>query len=284
MNPETYKALNSVLTDRHPLPLPPEDAQNQKIRELYESMMTLREFLFSIVQGDLSQSLRRKGYLAGTLKSLQANLRHLTWQTQRIAQGDFSQRVNYMGEFSTAFNAMTQQLEEVQGQLKEARRISELRADTDGLTGLHNHEYLMKTLETEIERLKRYPHPLSIIMIDIDHFKEINDTYGHQVGNAVLAEFSKTMRCEARLTDTVGRYGGEEFMVILPETDRVCALEFAERLRTLVEQAKFTQIEISITISAGIASYTGQKQTELIRQADDRLYQAKQNGRNQIVG
>ena len=284
MNSETYRALNSVLTDRHPLPLPPDDAKNQEVLELYENLMTLREFLFSIVQGDLSQSLRRKGYLAGTLKSLQANLRHLTWQTQRIAQGDFSQRVDYMGEFSAAFNAMTKQLEEVQGKLEEARRISELRADTDGLTGLHNHEYLMKTLEMEIERLQRHPHPLYIVMIDIDHFKEINDTYGHQVGNEVLAEFSKTVRCEARLTDTVGRYGGEEFMLILPETDRACALEFAERLRAFVEHAKFTPIDIGITISAGVASYNGQKQTDLIRQADDRLYQAKQNGRNQIVG
>ena len=137
MNSDSFKAIKSVITDFCPLALPPEDSNNSEAVELYDTLEALREFILFLVQGDLSHPLRHKGYLSGSLKSLQANLRHLTWQTQRISQGDFTQRVDFMGDFSAAFNAMTLQLKETRDQLEEAKRISELRADTDGLTSLY---------------------------------------------------------------------------------------------------------------------------------------------------
>ena len=284
MNPDSLKAIKSILTDRQPKPLPLQDSEDPAASELYEVIKDLREFTLALVQGDLSATLRHKGYLAGTLKSMQANLRHLTWQTQRISQGDFTQKVDFMGDFSAAFNSMTLQLKEAREQLEEANRICALRADTDGLTGLYNHAFLMNTLEAEIARATRYGTALSIVMLDIDHFKKFNDTYGHQTGDAVLAQVSALTRLALRQTDTAGRYGGEEFMLVLPGTDHGGALNMAERIRALIEVTPFTDANLQVTVSAGIAALDGQKMVELIQQADDRMYDAKRNGRNQVAG
>lgn len=281
---DSLKAVQSVLTDRHPISLPAEEAATEDVAVLYKTLMDLREFLLSIIEGDLSQQLRQKGYLAGVLKSLQANLRHLTWQTQRISQGDFTQRVDFMGDFSTAFNAMALQLKETREQLEEVNRLAELRADTDGLTGLYNHVYLMNTLDREMAVALRYSTPLSIVMIDIDYFKKFNDTYGHQTGDDVLRKVAELVRATLRQTDTAGRYGGEEFMLVLPQTNHAGAMQMAERLRSLIESTPFTTENLKVTISAGVAELSGQKPVELIQLADDRMYEAKRNGRNRVVG
>ena len=283
MTPNELKALKSALTERQPLPLSP-DSSATAVVELHELLLELRYFMMALVQGDLSRDLTQKGYLAGALKSLQANLRHLTWQTQRISQGDFSQRIDFMGEFAVAFNSMTQQLQEAREQLETANRVLQLRADTDGLTELYNHVFLMKTLETEIERSRRYGTALSVVMLDIDHFKKINDTYGHQLGDTVLIETAKLLRQPLRASDTAGRYGGEEFMLILPNTDRDGALALAERIRSSIETTPFTATQLQVTISAGIAAWNKQKLVELIQTADNWLYEAKRNGRNQVIG
>jgi len=284
VNADSLKAITSILNDRRPRPLPTQDFSDPAVVELYDTIAELREFLLCLVKGELSQTLLHKGYLAGSLKSLQANLRHLTWQTQRISQGDFTQRVDFMGEFSAAFNAMTLQLKEAREQLEEANRISELRADTDGLTGLYNHVYLMRTLESEIERSTRYTAPLSIMMLDLDFFKKVNDTFGHQAGDSVLKKVSELIRLSLRNVDTSGRYGGEEFMLILPNTDHGGAMELAERIRRQIESTSFTPADLAITISGGVATLEGQKMAELIQQADTRLYEAKRSGRNRVVG
>lgn len=284
MNPEAVKALQSVLINRSPQPLSPEDLNDPAVSELYAFLAELREFIAALVQGELAYSCKQKGYLAGLLKSLQANLRHLTWQTQRIAQGDFTQKVDFMGEFSAAFNEMTLQLKEAMEQLEEARRISELRANTDGLTGLYNHVYLMGTLETETARATRYRHPLSVVLLDIDHFKKFNDTYGHQTGDAVLKSVADIQRSSLRQTDTAGRYGGEEFLLILPETDHAGAMGLAERIRCLIESTPHTAAGLKVTISAGVATWNDTKPGDLIQQADALMYEAKRNGRNQVAG
>ena len=283
MTPNELKALKSALTERQPFLLSP-DSSDTAVVDLQELLLELRNFMMALVQGDLSRDLAQKGYLAGSLKSLQANLRHLTWQTQRISQGDFTQRIDFMGEFAVAFNSMTQQLQEARQQLEEANQALQLRADTDGLTGLYNHAFLMKTLETEIERARRYGTALSLVMLDIDHFKKFNDTYGHQLGDTVLVETAKLLRQPLRASDTAGRYGGEEFMLILPNTDHDGALALAERIRSSIETTPFTDVHLQVTISAGIAAWDKQKLVELIQTADDRLYDAKRNGRNQVTG
>ena len=142
----------------------------------------------------------------------------------------------------------------------------------------------MKTLEIEMERSSRYGTPLTIVMLDIDHFKKINDTYGHLTGDDVLMKISDLMRSNLRQTDIAGRYGGEEFMLILSNTDHAGAVDMAERIRGLVEITPFTSANLKVTISAGIAALYGQKLVELIQKADDRMYEAKQKGRNQVAG
>jgi len=142
----------------------------------------------------------------------------------------------------------------------------------------------MKTLESEIDRSRRYGTALSIVMLDIDHFKKFNDTFGHQVGDAVLEKTAELIRCPLRATDTAGRYGGEEFMLVLPNTDRPGALALAERIRSIIEATPFTESGLTVTISAGIATRDQQKLADLIQAADEKLYAAKRNGRNQVQG
>lgn len=281
MKPDPLPCLRSALNDRQPLPPDPSDTE---LVGIYDALMEIRGFLACLVQGDLTGSLSSRGHLCGQFKSLQANLRHLTWQAQRIAEGDFTQRIDFMGDFAVAFNSMTRQLQEARAELEEANRVLQHRADTDGLTGLYNHAFLMNTLEKETARASRYGSPLSLVMLDIDHFKKFNDNYGHQVGDAVLSEVAALLRSELRPSDTAGRYGGEEFMLILPGTGQEGACALAGRVRARIEASPFTAESLKVTVSGGAAQWNAEKITDFIQTADDRLYEAKRSGRNRIVG
>ncbi|MEW6068393.1 MAG: sensor domain-containing diguanylate cyclase [Nitrospirota bacterium] len=157
-------------------------------------------------------------------------------------------------------------------------------AITDGLTGLYNYKYFESRLKEEIERSKRYKHPLSLLIIDFDHFKKVNDEYGHLIGDKALRRSARLWKKSIRAGDIVARYGGEEFVVILPETSISDAINVAEKLRADVENMKID--EIAITISIGIGYFGGEDLAldykKLIRQADKALYKAKHKGRNRI--
>lgn len=152
----------------------------------------------------------------------------------------------------------------------------------DSLTGLYNHKCIMEILETEIDRAQRYETPLTILMFDIDHFKLVNDNYGHHLGDVVLSELGKFLYNDSRRIDIAGRYGGEEFVVILPDTDPDGAMLYANRLRLDIEAMRFGEAKIAITISGGLVTYNGETAIELIKKADSLLYTAKRNGRNCI--
>lgn len=158
-------------------------------------------------------------------------------------------------------------------------------AITDGLTDLYDHKYLMLKLEEEMERSRRYLRPISILMVDIDHFKVYNDTFGHTTGDKVLIELAKTFKNLSRRADTVARYGGEEFVIVLPETKKEGALIMAHRLRKSVENLKFEKGK-GITVSVGIGCYDGANKEltpeDFITLGDEALYRAKANGRNRI--
>ncbi|MHB8765437.1 MAG: diguanylate cyclase [Deferrisomatales bacterium] len=159
---------------------------------------------------------------------------------------------------------------------------------TDPLTGLFNRRYFMKSLATEFDRTERYGAPLSFVMVDIDHFKRLNDTFGHQAGDDVLRAMGALMRQEIRTTDIPARYGGEEFCVLLPQTPSDGAREFAQRVRLSVESAVFQAQghELRITASLGVASCPSgavASGEDLIRLADEALYEAKGAGRNRVV-
>ncbi|RKZ95848.1 MAG: diguanylate cyclase, partial [Gammaproteobacteria bacterium] len=158
------------------------------------------------------------------------------------------------------------------------------RATHDHLTGLFNRVELEQYFQKELSRSKRYQHELSIFMIDIDHFKEVNDTYGHLVGDHILKKYAAFLQNTIRTTDLVARYGGEEFVVILPETSIKEAEELAERLRVMTSNLNIELNEgtFNITISLGIATYPehGQSYDTLLEHTDLAIYRAKHDGRN----
>lgn len=153
----------------------------------------------------------------------------------------------------------------------------------DSLTGLYNHKHIIDRLAEEVEKATRYQHKLSVVMLDLDHFKAVNDTWGHQAGDVVLMSFSKLLAESARHCDIVGRYGGEEFFAILPDADLGAALVFANRLREGFAALRFEgYAELAVTVSGGAAEWKGGGPRMLVKQADQLLYRAKENGRNRI--
>lgn len=165
---------------------------------------------------------------------------------------------------------------------------TEVLSVTDGLTQLFDHRQMMHVLEKEFERSRRYQSPLSIVMMDIDHFKKINDTYGHQKGDEVLVTLASVLNRMCRSNDTAARYGGEEFVVILPETRKEGAAIIADRIRNAMAQKRFhtASEEFTVTLSCGIAEVnlaTVSTPSDLIHVADRALYQAKQEGRDRMI-
>jgi two-component system, cell cycle response regulator len=160
-------------------------------------------------------------------------------------------------------------------------------ATIDGLTGVLNHRAFQARLDEYLAQARRYGKKLSVILCDIDHFKSVNDTYGHPVGDLVLTGVARTVAKEARATDLVARYGGEEFAVVMPETDAAGALVIAERIRERIGALAFEteQGRLTVTMSLGVATFPdhGAHKGELVERADGCLYHAKRHGRNRSV-
>ena len=159
-------------------------------------------------------------------------------------------------------------------------------AVTDGLTKLYNSRSFYSQLETEVDRFNRYKHPLALLLLDLDHFKEYNDNYGHLEGDKVLVRFSQIIKSCLRTNDSAYRYGGEEFTVILPETAGAEARTVAQRIRAALEAERFYPQdgeEVRITISVGVTEYHPKEElSTFIQRADKAMYLSKQNGRNKV--
>jgi diguanylate cyclase (GGDEF)-like protein len=177
----------------------------------------------------------------------------------------------------------------------DLRRVALLEREniTDPLTGIYNRRYLDRRLEEEVVRARRYSHPLSLLMLDVDHFKRINDEYGHHAGDGVLRFLGELIMGIVRGPDVVARYGGEELVVISPEITRERALALAERLRENIEAHEFVLTSesaprqaIRVTVSIGVAALEADvpDAIALMRRADEALYSAKAAGRNQVRG
>lgn len=185
--------------------------------------------------------------------------------------------------------ARTQQLQEINSRLEEEIRERQEAQEalrklsvTDSLTGLYNRGHLTEHLEAAVAEAQRYGTPLSLVMFDLDHFKRINDTYGHLEGDRVLQAVARCLQTHIRGSDVLGRYGGEEFALVLPRANAGQGCELAERLRLLVAGLRVGERQIAVTLSGGVASYGGEGLSEFLRRADAALYRAKEAGRNHI--
>ena len=211
-------------------------------------------------------------------------LKSLTNGVLRVAEGDLDvsvhiRRNDELGIVTGMFNQMVSRLKENQATLEQL-------ATTDSLTELANRKQIMADLMNNIEHYRRYSSEFSILMIDIDYFKTVNDSHGHLVGDAVLVQLARILKETLRTGDSAGRYGGEEFLVILGKTDIHEGLQTAERIRQAVDQYDFTceDVSLHITISIGLTGVVAEDKngTSLIGRADKALYEAKAAGRNRI--
>lgn len=180
-------------------------------------------------------------------------------------------------------NEIASQLELQKQALEEANTLLAHRADTDGLTGLLNHRRMQGDLEESFQRARRHKKPLSVILLDVDHFKSYNDTFGHQAGDDVLRTFSQVLRSTSREHETVARYGGEEFAVILENCGVLAASAAAERFRVAIFDATWPHREM--TASFGVSTLTPDigNPRELLKRADTALYASKESGRNRVT-
>jgi two-component system cell cycle response regulator len=220
--------------------------------------------------------------------------------TENIVQGlntgadDYIAKPYHFQELEARVRAMLRikrlqdELDRTIRELEVANKRLKKLSITDGLTELFNHRHVHELLHEEFERSRRSEEPLAVVMIDLDRFKAVNDTYGHPTGDVVLYETARILKETAREIDMVGRYGGEEFIAILPNTDEEEAARFAERVRTAVEAHLYRdeQNELHMTCSSGVASFPAEgvaAPEELLKNADEALYVAKESGRNRVV-
>ena len=180
--------------------------------------------------------------------------------------------------------AANHELGRVKSSLEEKNQMLRKLSITDSLTGLHNRAYLDEKLREEFDRIDRHPENLSIILVDIDHFKRVNDKYGHPVGDEILVNVADSLRQNIRSIDTIGRWGGEEFIVICPGSDEKHSLQLADKLRRILQEIVHPKVG-SVTCSFGVASHEfGMPRTQLIKNADKALYESKASGRNRVTG
>jgi diguanylate cyclase (GGDEF)-like protein len=329
MEEQEYRALDHVLKLLRDGVIPEisdELLEIPALQEIDHDLRVIRECLYSFSKGDLSPEIPTRGIIPGCLKALQAHLRHLIWQVQMVEKGDFSQQVNFLGEFSEAFNSMVLQLDNTLRDLRkkeetlliltrnlqnevtlrnsavEALQESELRfrhlASHDSLTGVLNRRSFMEQAARELQLAVQQETPCCIAIMDIDHFKRFNDTYGHASGDETLRHVVKVVSAGLRKYDFLGRYGGEEFVFFLGNANMDTGLKVAERLRKSLDSkpVKLEEGRVPVTASFGIAPVIHAEiptqpinpdNIDFIRiivdRADRALYEAKRSGRNRVV-
>jgi diguanylate cyclase (GGDEF)-like protein len=195
-------------------------------------------------------------------------------------QDELRARVNVGYRITRLHEALTEKLHKLEAATETISRI----ARTDELTGLHNRRSFNENFTLALSSARRHGHPLSLISIDLDHFKKVNDTFGHSIGDLVLKEFSDLLKEMVRIEDIASRWGGEEFIILLTDTSREDAVTLAERIRSAFEKQSSSAAPFAVTASFGVAQLqNGEVEDDLIRRVDDALYTAKREGRNRVV-
>ncbi len=217
---------------------------------------------------------------------------HLTQRVPPLSGREMRELSETMNKMAGALQSERENLErsvaERTAELQEANARLQLLAVTDGLTGLFNHRRFQEALNAELIRAERHKRPLSVLMIDVDFFKKINDAMGHPAGDELLRRLAEILGRDLRQSDLIARYGGEEFTVLLPETTKSEAVMVGERMRAAVEAGANlgTALKQKVTVSLGVATYPedGTTAEGVLEAADQAMYVAKRQGRNRVVG
>jgi diguanylate cyclase (GGDEF)-like protein len=318
-----FKFLEKVIMESKTPVLPPEYSKWDTFNSLYQHTTEIKSALGNFAKGDLDLRLVKKGATSGSLKAILANLSHLAWQFKVAASGDYSHTVDFMGDFSEAFNLMTSSLRRHELEIKEkqeelAKMAEELKKEIhrrdqfeaalkeseknyrnqalhDPLTHIYNRSYFNEAGKREIELTRRQGNDLCLLMMDLDYFKNFNDTYGHLSGDAALIHVTGVINELKRNTDIFARYGGEEFVLLLPQTNFAGGLVIAERIKNEVASRPdpAPNCKAPLTLSIGLASLSQEEALldpdscedilrKLLAKADEGLYLGKKRGRNQV--
>ena len=277
---DTLSYFKSLVIDTTLSELPDSISDISEVQVVAEVIGHVRNTLFMAKNGDFSYPVEGKGFIIGSLKALQANLNHIAWIARQVADGDLAQRMYFMGEFSSAFNSMTEQLAGVLKELNEQKDHFSHRALHDPLTGLKNRAYFDEQIVNEIARARRSSSLLAVAVIDIDKFKQVNDTMGHHAGDILLIEVANRLFKSTREIDTVARLGGDEFGMLLPcdTNNRQHFINIKDRIISNINayfELEGSEYKISISIGISIFPYDGDDPQTLLSVADNIMYQAK---------
>ncbi len=260
------------------------EASDDSTRKVFENRQKLDQEIESQTRDMESRALNAtdlsalKALVQERVDSIRQRMEEHRSEEQKL----IAEQEQQMKELKERLKEMEEETEQLRTQVREERH----QAFTDALTGLPNRFAYEERLEQEYERWKRYQSPLSLIVIDVDHFKRINDTYGHQAGDKALRIIARELSVSTRKTDFIGRYGGEEIVILMPETSADAALAAAEKLRKKIEECgfHFREKKVTITVSCGISEYRqGDTPESAFERADQALYEAKRSGRNRCV-
>lgn len=268
--------------------------KDEPFGKLCHDLAEIRAHVQALSKGDLSRGSKARGFVAGSLKATEANLRHLTWQMERVAQGDYSQSVSFMGDFSKAFNKMSREMHSRTEELSRLLERYRLSTDEDILTGLLSRRTFFELAMSELRRAKESHSALCLALADLDNFKSVNDHFGHANGDRVLQLFACSLREASRAEDLCCRFGGDEFAILMPRMAKDEGFAHVDRIR---EACSLTPIsgpdtELNVTASFGL-SCIGESELlntfhsveileHAIQIADHRLALAKHEGRNRV--
>ena len=301
--------------------IPARFADDVNFLNYHKKIVELREILTAFARGDLSMPITSKGFVAGSCKSLQANLRHMMWMVSQVEAEDYDRRIDFLGELSISFNNMVVRLKKTTQALlqkeealtelavslqKEAKRRSEALqelkkseqrfkylAQHDPLTDLLNRRSFFSFAEMGLESASSLNKACCVCLLDVDDFKKFNDTFGHLEGDRALQHVVVQSLSALRQTDIMGRYGGEEFIFLLTNMEEANGYVAADRIRHTIEKYAFSLENgdaVTLTVSIGVAVIMPDNKTEDyaaklrlgIAQADAALYDAKAQGKNRV--
>ncbi|MDR0322842.1 MAG: GGDEF domain-containing protein [Treponema sp.] len=295
---EYQEHILKLLHDNEAPELPEEFSKHPLFIQVHEELISIREIIYSFSAGNFSSHITARGFIPSCLKALQANLRHLVWQIQMVEKGDFSQKVDFMGDFSAAFNKMIRRLwhsfseqKEKEKKLTESEARFKFMASMDSLTGIYNRRSFIELAVKKLAYAAEEKIPCCLAMMDIDHFKKFNDTYGHLEGDKALCHVVKVIEESLRKNDFMGRYGGEEFILFFYGANSETGYKAAERLRNKIAETPVVleNNSVSVYASFGFVENIMEDSSDkdyvqrLINDADTALYAAKNSGRNKVV-